>query len=362
MSEKRERNYSLDIIRIVATFFVVAVHFFLHTGFYAQPVEGKRMFLMVCMRTLFMTCVPLFIILTGYLMNKKKLNLKYYLGITKVLVIYVLATLGCMIFKNIYLDQPLTLKTFATSLINFHGANYSWYIQMYIGLYIVIPFLNLIYNGLETKKQKIISLIGLIILISIPPLVQKIFQRAGVLTSIEIPTWTRLYPIMYYYIGAYISEFKPKIKIGLNSLLVILSTLLIGTFFFYINHGVAFAWGDYQDSCSILIVLISILVFILLHNIDLSKVKDKTKKFLKHVSDITLGAYLMSYIFDEVIYTNLRTSIPDMLDRIYYFPLTTVLVFIGALLVSEVLNLIYKTLCIIVSKIKNNVLKYRKNK
>ena len=89
-------------------------------------------------------------------MNKKKLSLKYYLGITKVIVIYVLATFGCMIFKDIYLGQPLTFKTFVTSLINFHGANYSWYIQMYIGLYIVIPFLNLIYNGLETKKQKIL--------------------------------------------------------------------------------------------------------------------------------------------------------------------------------------------------------------
>lgn len=357
MSEKRERNYSLDIIRIVATFFVVAVHFFLHTEFYAQPVEGKRMFLMVCMRTLFMTCVPLFIILTGYLMNKKKINLKYYLGITKVLVMYVLTTLCCMIFKDIYLDQPLTLKTFVTSLINFHGANYSWYIQMYIGLYIVIPFLNLIYNGLENKKQKLISLIGLTAFVSIPPLLQKVIQEMGVLTSIAIPTWSRLYPIMYYYIGAYICEFKPRIKIWLNSLLVILATLLIGTFFFYINHGATFAWGDYQDSCSMLIVLVSILIFILLHNIDLSKVKDKTKKFLKHVSDITLGAYLMSYIFDEAIYTNLRASVPDMLDRIYYFPLTTILVFVGALLTSEVLNAIYKALCVIVNKLKNIIIK-----
>ncbi len=357
MSEKRERNYSLDIIRIVATFFVVAVHFFLHTGFYAQPVDGKRMFLMVCMRTLFMTCVPLFIILTGYLMNKKKISWKYYWGITKVLVMYVLATLGCMIFKDIYLDQPLTLKTFVTSLINFHGANYSWYIQMYIGLYIVIPFLNLIYNGLENKKQKLISLIGLIAFVAIPPLIQKVIQEMGTLTSIAIPTWSRLYPIMYYYIGAYISEFKPRIKTWLNALLVIGVTLLIATIFFYINHGTPFAWGDYQDSCSLLIVIISILVFLLLHNLELSKIKEGPKKILKHVSDITLGAYLMSYIFDEVIYTNLRELVPDMLDRMYYFPITTIWVFVGALLTSEVLNAIYKALCVIVNKLKNIIIK-----
>ena len=91
MEGKKERNYSLDIIRILATFFVVSVHFFLHTGFYAQPVEGKRMLVMVIMRTLFMTCIPLFLMLTGYLMNKKKLNLKYFKGIIKTLTIYILA-------------------------------------------------------------------------------------------------------------------------------------------------------------------------------------------------------------------------------------------------------------------------------
>ena len=357
MSEKRERNYSLDIIRIVATFFVVAVHFFLHTGFYAQPVEGKRMFLMVCVRTLFMSCVPLFMLLTGYLMNKKKLSMKYYFGITKVISIYILATLGCMIFKDAYLGQELTLKTFLTSLVNFNGANYSWYIQMYIGLFIVIPFLNLIYNGIETKKQKLISLIGLIAFVSLPPLVEKIFRTVEFLPTIALPNWSRLYPIMYYYIGAYISEFKPKIKMGVNVLLVFLTTFIIGTFYFVINRGNAFAWGDYQDSCSLLIVIVSTLIFVLLHNIDLAKAKDNTKRVLKHVSDITLGAYLMSYVFDEMIYTHLRNVVPDMLNRIYYFPITTILVFAGALLASEILNLLYKALCVIVYKAKNIITK-----
>ena len=34
------RNSTLDLIRIVAVFSVLSVHFFLHNGFYSEKVEG----------------------------------------------------------------------------------------------------------------------------------------------------------------------------------------------------------------------------------------------------------------------------------------------------------------------------------
>ena len=87
------RNSSLDILRIVAAFTVLSVHFFLHNGFYSEPVQGMGpiegivnflttgdeaamhgpwMFLAVMLRTFFGVCVPLFMITTGYLMKNKK--------------------------------------------------------------------------------------------------------------------------------------------------------------------------------------------------------------------------------------------------------------------------------------------------
>lgn len=48
---KKQRNINLDIIRCVAVFFVISVHFFLNNGFYSEIVVGKRMYIMVMMRT-----------------------------------------------------------------------------------------------------------------------------------------------------------------------------------------------------------------------------------------------------------------------------------------------------------------------
>ena len=79
------RDSSLDLIRIIAFMGVISVHFFLNNEFYSQIVLGKRMFIMVLMRSFFMYCVPLFIILSGYLMNKKKISIKFYTGIIKIM-------------------------------------------------------------------------------------------------------------------------------------------------------------------------------------------------------------------------------------------------------------------------------------
>ncbi len=342
--EKNERNYALDIIRIIATFFVVSVHFFLHNGFYYTQVTGKRMFVMVCMRTLFMTCIPLFLILTGYLMNKKKLSFQYFKGIIKTISVYLLASVACIIFKWLYLKQDYTLKSALLQILQFQGANYAWYIQMYIGLFIVIPFLNLIYNGLETKKQKLFGMIGCIFFVSILPMIKYILIKMEIELGNMIPTtWNRMYPIMFYYIGAYISEYKPKMnKLG-NFIAILLSNILFGGFYYIVNKENNFAWGDYQDSFALPILVLAVLIFIFLYNMKTIKLNDNIKKILKYLSELCLGAYLMSYIFDELVYARLNTVVPEMLNRIYYYPIVAVTVFAGAMLSSAVINIYFIT-------------------
>ena len=89
--EKVKRDLRLDIIRLFALFCVVGVHYFLNSNFYVTPVAGIKMYVMAIFRSFFIICVPLFIMLTGYLMNKKELSKKYYKGIIKILVgLYIL--------------------------------------------------------------------------------------------------------------------------------------------------------------------------------------------------------------------------------------------------------------------------------
>ena len=46
MMEREKRNINLDLIRSVAVFNVVGVHFFLNSGFYGEQILEKKMLIL----------------------------------------------------------------------------------------------------------------------------------------------------------------------------------------------------------------------------------------------------------------------------------------------------------------------------
>jgi len=361
MRKQKERNSALDIIRIFALLCVISVHFFLNNGFYSQPMAGKRMFIMTIMRTSFMVCVPLFITLTGYLMNKKSLSKKYYFGIIKTIGIYILASIACIIFKYFYLNIDYSFISAIKSILNFSAANYSWYIEMYIGLFLLIPFLNILYNNIPSKKDKKALIITLLTLTSIPCIIN-IYNfnnfkwwinpsSSNVYDKIIPSWWTGIYPLTFYFIGCYLKDFKITIKKELNILLIIVLATLSGAFNYYRSYGSTFISGPYQDWGSILNVILTSLVFILLLNINISETHNKLKKLLAKLSDLCLGGYLVSYIFDQIFYLKLNTLVPEMLNRLNYFIIIVPVIFICSISLSYIINLIYKFISLLLSNI-----------
>ena len=66
----KSRMVAADVLRCVACYLVISIHFLMNSGFYSTTVYGKKMFLAVLIRCACTICVPLFLILSGYLMNK----------------------------------------------------------------------------------------------------------------------------------------------------------------------------------------------------------------------------------------------------------------------------------------------------
>lgn len=357
----QSRNASMDIIRIVAAFTVLSVHFFLHNGFYGNIVQGVPMYIMVLMRTLFSVCVPLFMILTGYLMSHKSLSRKYYSGISKTLIVFVLATLACMIFKAVHDNEPLSLKSFILGTLDFTGANYSWYIEMYIGLFLLVPFLNLAYNKLKNKRQKQVLVLTLVFLTIIPTLFN-IFNfdnpawwsdpKSSDTFSKLVPSWWMgFYPIAYYFTGCYIREYGIKLKTRSMLVLFLLAILIFGTFNFYRSYGTTFKSGIYVYWYGFEPYILSVLLFVLLSRIKTDNMNEKVKFVLWKVSDLALGIYLISYIFDMLVYPVLNEKITTMTDRLPFYFVTVPIVFICSMLASAVMNIAAKYIQIFFKKL-----------
>lgn len=357
----QSRNASMDIIRIVAAFTVLSVHFFLHNGFYGNIVQGVPMYIMVLMRTLFSVCVPLFMILTGYLMSHKTLSRKYYSGISKTLIVFVLATLACMIFKAVHDNEPLSLKSFILDTLDFTGANYSWYIEMYIGLFLLVPFLNLAYNKLKNKRQKQVLVLTLVFLTIIPTLFN-IFnfdnpawwsdpKSSDTFAKLVPSWWMGFYPIAYYFTGCYIREYGIKLKTRSMLVLFLLAILIFGTFNFYRSYGTTFKSGIYVYWYGFEPYILSVLLFVLLSRIKTDNMNEKVKFVLWKVSDLALGIYLISYIFDMLVYPVLNEKITTMTDRLPFYFVTVPIVFICSMLASAVMNIAAKYIQIFFKKL-----------
>ena len=357
------RNPAMDVIRCFALLSVVSFHFFLNNGFYDTVVDCPRMYIMVAMRTFFMICVPLFLVLSGYLMKNKKPNGKYYSKLFYTVGIYVLASIACAAFKFVKSPEAFSPMGAIWGIFNFTTANYSWYVEMYIGLFLLIPFLNLIYNNLETQKQKL-WLLGTMLILTAVPSVLNSFQFLNFQWWLQPSTsinydyifpdhWVSVYPITYYFTGCYLREYPIKISPLKNAFCILLTFATIGVYAIYRSYGAAPLYDSWSGHGSLLTVIQTVLVFNFFANLKYNKIGEKGGKFLAYISKLTLGAYLCSWIFDEVFYKILNSNVSDMHKRLDYFIIIVPAVYICSLLLSAVLNWIYN----IISKICTSVFK-----
>lgn len=345
-----KRNTSLDFVRIIALFCVVSVHFFLNSGFYEYKVSGIEMYWMMLMRTAFRGCVPLFIILTGYLMNQKKLSGGYFHGLTKTLLIYLLASLVCGVCKCTFLEPDYRVTDALLGIFDFSTSTYAWYIEMYIGLFLMIPFLNLVWNHLDSQRNKRLLLIILCLLTAVPQMLNiyrfddwewwKMPSISDEYVKLFPDFWTTLAPLAYYYVGCYLKEFPLKLKKGLAAILFLVGVVVFGSYNFWRSYGAEFVWGPWQEWAALPTMVLTVLLFCFLTKISFEHSPGWVPHSLARISELCLGGYLLSCIFDGVFYARLNEQVTDVPDRLLYYFIIVPLVFVCSLAASWGLNMV----------------------
>ena len=246
------------MIRSCAILFVIAGHFFsLHTAFKTSTFEGTSLFIQATISFLFYTGVSLFLLLTGYLNTNKSINKKYYKGGVRVIISYLLFSLITIIFRKYYLHESLSWIQWGLKVLDFSAIPYGWYIEMWIGLFLLTPFLNLLYKAIPDQKQKLILVGTLYIMTALPDLL----NRYGV--HLVPGFWQQCFPLTFYFIGAYIHEYKPTIRKGW-AWMIILGICLINPIFnliFIHNHTLVQICGNSNGVFGIPIAVLFFLLF-----------------------------------------------------------------------------------------------------
>lgn len=295
---KKQREIGSDIIRTLAIVCVVCGHFFtVNTPFNQTEFVGGGMLLQGCLKAFFCNLgVPLFLMLTGYFNCRKEFSVKYYKNIKRVLLPYVVIS----ILTWAVLSSDHSIKELFFGTLGYKTIGYAWYVEMFIGLYLCVPFLNIVVEKVfNSGNRKLIYgfFLVLIFMTSLPPLVDRGEYRI-------IPNyWQMCFPVLLYFTGAYIRYFQPVIKPKVWAVLTIgliylqypivnyLKIKLIG------GGGMPNLLGPYYAFPGYVAMT---LLFVLLY-----KVKINSPIFCRVVTSVSLMSYemfLFSYLCDRLIY------------------------------------------------------------
>lgn len=290
--KEHQRICGLDLIRVVAIFFVIAGHFlFLNTSYMKTPMQGLSMFLQSMMMSVFYVGVPLFMMLTGYLNIHKKPTKKYYRGMVRVLVAYLIFSIATILFRTYYLGEERSIVKWILAVFNYSAIPYAWYIEMWIGLALLTPFLNYLWHAIPNRCERLLMIGILFFLTACPNWISSLFP--GYFAQ-------ACYPLMFYFMGTFIREYQPTIKVWLGGLIILLISIVnpIATILLFGPNSVDVSLAGGPGG--VFYTWIAVAIFLMLYRCDISI--HPIKRWVTHCSMVSLEMYLCCYMFDQLYY------------------------------------------------------------
>lgn len=219
MLVNKERNYGIDLLRIVAIIYVVILHVLGRGGVLDSAIINSIQFKFVWFLEILCFCaVDIFALISGYVGyndKEKKYNYSNYLFLWFQVVFY---GLTIMLIFQIVSPSLIDKKDFIKMLFPVTN-NLYWYFTAYTGLFFLIPFLNAAIRISSKKYLKLLFVI-LFICFSVLETLFDIFKLSK--------GYSLMWLIILYIMGAIIKkcEIGNKTNKYLAFILIILFTFI----------------------------------------------------------------------------------------------------------------------------------------
>lgn len=283
-----KRKPGLDLLRCFCTLLVVIGHSFLSNGYTITPQTGVTMWIMDTVHQLTRGSVGVFLMLTGFLQCNKTDWKSCYRGLPSVLLGYLIAAFISIPVRHFVYGDVQTLSTWMQRLFGFEGAYYGWYVEIYVGLTLLTPFLNMALKNLNTTG--LFGFAAVLLILSGFP---------GLTHWVVVPSFFRyLYPLSYYVLGAIIRRTQPKVKPLAGILVTVALNFIFGGITLLSTDG-NFNTSLYWNFPDFPSAMIAVCLFVSLYQINLP---NWIGRVLAVAGTGSYGAYLLSHLLDAYCY------------------------------------------------------------
>lgn len=315
-----------DAVRALAIVCVIGGHFFINTGFNQTDFASAGMFILSMVQTFTLIGVPLFLMLTGYLnINKTQPSRKYFRGIWRVLIAYLFFSVVTILFRKYWLGHEKTMLQWVLEITSFSAIPYAWYIEMWIGLFLLTPFLSRLWHAIESKHQHLILIAILFVCAALPD-----FTNRYGLHLLPGYWTTAAYPLLSFFIGAYIRTYQPKFSTSR------LLALIVALCLFNPVLSMILAYGKpmlhlHGGPGGIVSIPIAVCTFMMFYQREIRNLIAKAT--ITKISLLSLDMYLVAYLVDQLLYPVWQTlGMNQQKYAVYYIPVIASLVITGFVL------------------------------
>ena len=344
---KPERNYGIDLLRIVSMFMVCMIHLLSGGGVLgATKLYSLNWYLAWSLYICGLCAVNCYALISGYVgvNSKYKISNIVYLWF-QVVFLSIVSHIGYVIIKG------GNIKSFYVDFFPIVSNTY-WYFTAYFALFLFMPLLNcvLLYMPKNMLKYVIISIIGVITVLS------RFNGNVFILQQGLCALWL----MILYIVGGYIKKYEPfkKVKnytIIICWILLLLLTLLTKLFLEKTFLGAKIrntGFSGFMTYLSPTIFLVAVIMLILFSRINFHK----KPLIISFFAPLTFGVYIVhTTTFAAIIY--------DVLDFKQYATLNSVnmvlcvlgmsmVILVTCSLIDYIRLLIFKLL-----RVKKNLLK-----
>ncbi len=346
------RNYSLDIIRVLAIASVILTHTS-STSVIAGEIGSSMFFWGNIFDTLSRIGVPLFIMLSGALLlnEDKSFSVKNHFR-HRTLDVVIALVFWSFIHSAIYnLVLPIingngvNIKNFVFYFIN--GHYHLWFLYMIIGIYLALPLLRKFVNK-ENKNLVLYYIIISLLANFFMPIFKALSLKFEIAESaifliekFELGFFNSF--LTYYLAGWYITNVKISKKAKMCIYIASIMSVII-------TFGYCLFTKDYENAYennSIFIFLFSVGVFTAISN-GFKSIGSKTKTILQFLSKMSFGIYIVHvFVLDVIKQLFIITGISEI-----YTPIYIILVFIATCVLSTLVTLILSKMPFIKKTVK----------
>lgn len=334
------RDTNFELLRIVAMIMIVALHFNCHgkVMYYVEPFS-KKYYYTFFIEYACLIAVNLYVMISGYYMIKSEFKVKKIIKIEMQVLFY---SLLIYVLLSLFGQAKFSKTELINSLLPITTNRY-WFVTAYIGLYVLIPFVNKLANSLN-KKEYITLLVILTFCLSI---IKTIYPTNDIMNGSGI-----IWFIYLYLLAGYIRIYFDKKVASYKLLLLYLATIVIQIVIRNISIKSqitivkTYTYTSYNNSWFFTLIE-TLAVFLLFRNIKIKN--EKINKAITAVAPLTFGVYLIHdnkylrpVLWDKILHplTYLNSGMAIIIAEI----VDIAFIFIACCIIEKIRQILFKGL------------------